>query len=74
MDLFGPFVIDKMRVQFKRANIIQNVHVLLFIINFHVPIIVSFNPRTTHQPRFHNQCHPRPIWGLRSPQRTSLHV
>jgi len=47
MDLFGPFVIDKMRVHFKRAN---KIHVLLFIINVHVPIIVSFNHRTTHQP------------------------
>jgi hypothetical protein len=54
----GPFVIDKMWAQFKRAN---KKHVLLFIINFHVPIILSFNPRTTHQPRFHIQCHPRPI-------------
>ena len=64
MDLFGPFVIDKMRAQFKLAN---TIHVLLFIINVHVPIIVSFNLRTTHQPRFYNQCHPRPSWDLRNP-------
>ena len=70
MDLFGSFVIDKMRAQFKRAN---KIHVLLFIIHFHVPIIVSFNPRTTHQPRFHKQCHPRPNWCLRNPLGTSLH-
>ena len=44
MDFFGPLVIDKMRVQFKRAN---KIHVLLFIINCHVPIIVSFNPLHT---------------------------
>ena len=71
MDLFGSFVIDKMRAQFKRAN---KIHVLLFIIHFYVPIIVSFNPRTTHQLRFHNQFHPRPSWCLRNPLRTSLHV
>ena len=35
--LFGPFVLDK-------------IHVLLFIAHFHVPIFISFNPRTTHQP------------------------
>jgi hypothetical protein len=71
MDLFGSFVIGKMRAQFKRAN---KIHVLLFIMHFHVPIIVSFSPRNTHQPRFHNQCHPRPSWCLRNPLRTSLHV
>ena len=49
-------------------------NVLLFVTNFHVPIIVSFNPQTIHQPRFHNQCQPGPIWGIRSPLRTSLHL
>ena len=52
-----------MWLQFKRAN---KIHVLLFVTNFHVPIIVSFNPQTTHQPGFHNQCQPGPIWGLRT--------
>ena len=45
--LFDPFVIEKVWLPFKRWN---RTHVLLFITNFHVPIIVSFNRRTTHQP------------------------
>jgi hypothetical protein len=59
-----------MWLQFKRAN---KIHVLLFFTNLHVPIIVSFNPQTTHQPRFHNNCRPGPICGLRNPLLTSLH-
>ena len=42
----APLVMDKMRLLFKRAN---KIHVLLFITNFHLRIIVIFNPQTTHQ-------------------------
>jgi hypothetical protein len=45
--LFGPFVIDKIWLLFKRAN---KIHVLLFITHFHVLIIASLNLRTTQQP------------------------
>ena len=38
--LFGPFVIYKMWLLFKRAN---KIHVLLFIVHFHIPIFISFN-------------------------------
>jgi hypothetical protein len=37
--LFGPFVIYKMWLVFKRAN---KIHVLLFIVHFHVPIFVIY--------------------------------
>ena len=67
--LFGPFVIYKMWLLFKRAN---KIHVLLFITYFYNPIIISFNHRTTHQPRHPNQCQFGPIWDLRSPLRTLL--
>jgi len=45
---------------------------LLFITHFHVPIIVSLNPRTTHQPRHPKQCKSGPTWDLRNSMRTSL--
>jgi len=55
---FGPFVIDKMWLLFKRAN---KIYVLLYIAHFHVPIFIIFNPRTTHQPRHPKQCKFGPI-------------
>ena len=63
----GPFVIEKMLLLFKRVN---KMHLLLFIANFHVSIIVSFNPRTTHQPRHLNQCHPWTHW----PPKSTTHL
>ena len=68
--MLGSFVIDKMWLQCKRSNKIQE---LLFVTNFHVPIIVSFNHWTTHQPRQPNQCQPGSTWSLRSRLCTSLH-
>jgi hypothetical protein len=46
---------------------------LLFVANFHVPIIVSFNHWATHQPHQPNQCQHGSPWGLRSRLCTSLH-
>ena len=69
--LFDPFVIEKVWLPFKRWN---RTHVLLFITNFHVPIIVSFNRRTTHQPPPPKQCKSRPHLDLRCPLHTSLHA
>ena len=37
------------------------------------PIIISFNPRTAHQPRHPNRCKSGPTWHIPSPLRTSLH-
>ena len=68
--LFGPFVIDNMWLQCKRSN---KIHVLLFVANFHVPIIVSFNHWATHQPYQPNQCQHGSTWSLRSRLCTSLH-
>ena len=68
--LFGPFVIDNVWLQCKRSNKIQE---LLFVTNFHVPIIVSFNHWATHQPRQPNQCQHGSTWSLRSRLCTSLH-
>ena len=68
--LIGPFVIDNMWLQCKRSN---KIHVLLFVTNFHVPIIVSFNHWATHQPHQPNQCQHGSTWGLRSRLCTSLH-
>ena len=68
--LFGPFVIDNVWLQCKRSN---KIHVLLFVTNFHVPIIVSFNHWATHQPHQPNQCQHGSTWSLRSRLCTSLH-
>ena len=68
--LFGPFVIDNVWLQCKRSNKIQE---LLFVTNFHVPIIVSFNHWATHQPHQPNQCQYGSTWSLRSRLCTSLH-
>jgi hypothetical protein len=46
------FVIDNMWLQCKRSN---KIHVLLYVTNFHVPIIVSFNHWATHQPHREDQ-------------------
>ena len=61
--LFGPFVIDNVWLQCKRSN---KIHVLLFVTNFHVPIIVSFNHWATHQPHQPNQCQHRSTWGIKA--------
>ena len=34
----------------------------------------ALTPKLQIQPRFHNQCQPGPIWGIRSPLLTSLHL
>ena len=48
------------------------IHVLLYTTYFHVPIIIDFNPRSTHQPCHPKQCKFGPIWNIRISLRISL--
>jgi hypothetical protein len=62
--LFGPLGIDTMWLLFKRSN---KIHGLLFITNFHVPIIVSASTHGLHHTN-------RPWAHSRPPKSTAQHL